>query len=215
MDIEGFRRNYQESSLDIKDLSPDPIEQFRAWFKVAEESPSAEWFESNAATLATAGADGDVSARIILLKQFGPEGFAFFTNYMSDKAKQIAENPHASLVFYWPHVEKQIRIDGRVTKTDAKTSDKYFHARPRGSQIGAVASPQSKSVTDRDELEAAVKKITDEVGEGPITRPEHWGGYLLVPECMEFWQGRPNRLHDRFRYHPKGDASWSITRLAP
>lgn len=213
--LENLRRNYDESALDLPDLAESPIAQFSQWFEQARQAESADWFEANAMTLATADTDGRVSARIVLLKQFSEAGFAFFTNYQSAKAKQLADNPCASLLFYWPHVERQVRIEGKVCKTDSETSDTYFHERPRGSQIGAVASPQSSPLKDRDELEQVVEKLTNQFGDEPIPRPDYWGGYQVVPVSFEFWQGRPSRLHDRFTYAKQSDGTWCITRLAP
>lgn len=215
MGMQDLRRNYAEGQLDISDLASEPIEQFSRWFAQAQAAESADWFECNAMTLATADRKGAVSARIVLLKKVSPEGFAFFTNYDSAKAAQLAANPQASLVFYWPHLERQIRIEGLVAKTDSATSDEYFHERPRGSQVGAVASPQSREISSRDELEASVQQLTAKLGDGPIERPEYWGGFVLSPTSVEFWQGRPSRLHDRFLYTPQGEGGWTIKRLAP
>ena len=216
MDLENLRRSYEESSLNSGDLAQSPIQQFETWFQVAQETSAPDWLEMNAMTLATA-ANGRVSARVVLLKQFSASGFVFFTNYDSDKGQQLAQNPFASLVFYWPHVERQVRIEGQVSKTDSATSDHYFHARPRGSQLGAVASPQSKSIASREELVEATMQIAEQNEGSEVPRPDYWGGYVLQPNRMEFWQGRPSRLHDRFVYEREDAASenWTLRRLAP
>ncbi len=166
-------------------------------------------------TLATADERGFVTARIVLLKGYSEAGFMFFTNYDSAKGQQLLENPRASLVFYWPHVERQIRVNGSVTKTEAATSDKYFHARPRGSQLGAVASAQSQPLADRQSLEQQAAELDQRYADQEIPRPDYWGGYLLEPDSLEFWQGRNNRLHDRFSYDLEAGGKWKITRLAP
>ncbi|MCA9125908.1 MAG: pyridoxamine 5'-phosphate oxidase [Planctomycetales bacterium] len=215
MEIEGLRRNYDAGKLDFEQLCSDPIDQFAVWFEQAKQSSSAAWFEVNAMTLATSTADGSVTSRIILLKQFGAEGFTFFTNYDSNKGRQLAENPRASLLFYWPHIERQVRIDGQVAKTDAATSEAYFQARPRESQIGAVVSPQSQVIDQQHPLAEAAKELSDRLAGGAVSRPVNWGGYLLKPVRIEFWQGRPNRLHDRCLYTLQSDGSWQIARLAP
>lgn len=214
MNIEDLRRSYADGDLRMQDFSDCPISQFQSWMDIASSTESPDWLEINAATLATASAAGEVSARIVLLKKIVADGFVFFTNYNSQKGQQLASNPRASLVFYWPHVEKQIRIEGSVSKTAAELSDEYFHARPRGSQIGAAVSAQSNEVI-AGELENAAAAMEATLDGQEVPRPDHWGGYIVKPERVEFWQGRPSRLHDRFVYLPAGEGKWQISQLAP
>lgn len=215
MAFEHMRRSYEGRALDREQLSPNPMEQFQRWFDACRETPSPDWFEPNAMTLATADATGEVTARIVLLKKVTATGFAFFTNYQSTKANQLASNPQASLLFYWPNLEQQIRIDGSVTRSDEALSDEYFHQRPRGSQLGAVASEQSRTLGSREELDRRVSELAETYADGQkIPRPDYWGGYVLQPRRFEFWQGRPNRLHDRFVYETEG-TGWSLRRVAP
>jgi pyridoxamine 5'-phosphate oxidase len=166
-------------------------------------------------TLATASSDGLPSARIVLLKGFDVKGFVFYTNYNSYKGQQLAENPRACLVFFWKELERQVRITGIVTKVSATESDEYFNIRPEGSRIGAIASPQSQVIANREWLELEVEQLHNKLGSDTIKRPEHWGGYRLMPAIVEFWQGRPNRLHDRIQYSLEEDGIWKIERLAP
>ena len=218
VDIQDFRRNYDQSSLDLAALEPNPTAEFLKWLEIAHATPAPHWLEITAMTLATSDSSGRVSARIVLLKTVDATGFTFFTNYRSDKAQQLLANPQAALVFYWPHIERQVRVEGIVTYTEAAVSDKYFHARPRGSQIGAVVSPQSQPLTDREQLETSAAQLAERyAGDQVIPRPEYWGGYLLKPNRVEFWQGRPNRLHDRFLYtrNEVEKQEWAISRLAP
>lgn len=213
--MEDLRRAYHQFSLERADLSASPIDQFKKWFDVAREAIVPEWLEINAMTLATSTPHGHVSARIVLLKKLDDRGFAFFSNYLSDKGRLLAINPQASLVFHWPHVERQVRVEGVVCRTDSATSDEYFRARPRASQIGAIVSPQSRPIANRTELETQAARLAEQFAEDqPIPRPEYWGGYLLMPQRMEFWQGRPDRLHDRFVYTFEKN-QWHISRLAP
>lgn len=215
VDIQNLRRNYDDNSLNRDTLNADPIEQFRGWFEDAQSASSIDWFEPNAMTLATSDSSGRVSARIVLLKHFSPAGFTFFTNYQSHKAQQLADNPNACLVFYWPHVERQVRIQGQVSKTDASTSDEYFHARPWDSQLGAIASPQSRPLEERRHLEEETERLAQQYEGQTLPRPDYWGGYVLTHQRLEFWQGRPSRLHDRFIYELESETQWKITRLAP
>jgi pyridoxamine 5'-phosphate oxidase len=197
--------------VDREHLSDDPIEQFAVWFAEAQgEVPLAE-----AMTLATVDENGSPDARMVLLKGFGPDGFRFFTNYESAKGEELAASPRAALVIYWRELDRQVRVRGEVERLSAEDSDAYFASRPRDSQIAAAVSPQSRPI-EREELERRYAELAAELGESSPERPEHWGGYLLRPEVIEFWQGRDSRMHDRFRYSRKtGDEGWSTERLAP
>lgn len=211
MSAESMRVEYSKASLVESEVAPDPIAQFRTWFEVAS---AAGVPEPNAMTLATATPDARPSARIVLLKGFDERGFSFFTNYESRKARELEANPRASLVFFWHALERQIRIDGRVERVSEEESDHYFALRPLGARLGAWASRQSDVVPDRSALEAALAELERRYPDGHVPRPPHWGGYRVVPEAFEFWQGRPNRLHDRLRYRriPSG---WALERLSP
>lgn len=210
--IDQLRREYSSRTLDLADLDRDPLRQFSQWFQEASEAGE---YEPNAMSLATASADGIPSLRMVLLKGVEDSSFYFYTNYLSRKGKELAENPHASLLFWWQTLERQVRIEGIVTKAEETRSDHYFASRPEGSRLGAVSSPQSAEVPDRIWLENALNEaaVSYETT-GYIDRPAHWGGYVLIPHRIEFWQGRPNRLHDRMVYLQEGGA-WRIARLAP
>jgi pyridoxamine 5'-phosphate oxidase len=212
MNIADLRQNYTRAGLIEADAAIDPFQQFHTWFQAAL---SAQILEPNAMTLATTTAEGKPSARIVLLKDFDVRGFVFYTNYESLKAQQLSENPHAALVFWWGELERQIRIEGRVEKVSPDESDRYFHSRPIASQIGAWASNQSRVVASRDDLENKQLTLEREYQNQEIPRPPHWGGFRVVPSVMEFWQGRPSRLHDRLRYSLQDDGSWLRERLAP
>jgi pyridoxamine 5'-phosphate oxidase len=211
-DQAGFRHEYIGEGLRRADLDPDPIEQFGNWFAAAV---AAGIHDANAMALATASKAGKPSVRVVLLKDFDERGFVFYTNYASEKGRQLDANPRAALVLYWMEVERQIRIEGAVEKTSREESEQYFHSRPAGAQLGAWASRQSEPIDARRVLDARLEEMRQRFAHGEIPLPPHWGGYRLKPEKIEFWQGRPNRLHDRFRYSLQANGSWSIDRLAP
>jgi pyridoxamine 5'-phosphate oxidase len=214
VNIADLRKDYALKNLDEKDALPDPIAQFSVWM---HEALSAKLPEPTAMTLATslpvAGGGSQPTARIVLLKGFDARGFVFFTNYASRKGAELAANPLAGLLFFWCELEREVRIDGRIEKVDGAESDAYFTSRPLLSRIGAHASPQSRVLRDRAELEASFEAKGKQFGE-QVPRPPHWGGYRVVPHEVEFWQGRHSRLHDRLRYRPDGER-WVIERLAP
>ncbi len=212
LSIADIRKEYQFQSLSEKDVAMEPMLQFEKWWG---EAVHAEIVETNAMTLATSSADGVPSARIVLLKGFTETGFTFFTNYNSFKGQQLAENPRACLVFFWKELERQVRITGVVEKVSEKESDDYFASRPPGSRIGAWASPQSRVIEDRAWLEAEEYNFQEKLNGKVIERPTHWGGYIVKPVCIEFWQGRPSRLHDRIQYMLSESGIWKIERLAP
>ncbi len=212
MDIGNLRQEYAITKLRRKDLNPDPFQQFELWFQqaCAKHLP-----EPNAMSLATVSATGKPSQRIVLLKYFDRDGLVFFTNYESKKAHQIEENPQVSLLFFWVELERQVEISGTATKVSTAESLKYFATRPRGSQIGAWCSQQSTVISSRQILEMKFDEIKRKFQNREIPLPSAWGGYRVVPHCFEFWQGRSNRLHDRFLYSRQDDNSWDIQRLAP
>jgi pyridoxamine 5'-phosphate oxidase len=211
LDYAGFRHEYIGEGLRRADLALDPIEQFHRWFSAAIK---AAIHDANSMTLATCVGDNP-SARVVLLKHFDERGFVFFTNYESDKGRQLKKNPNAALLLYWMEVERQIRIEGKVEKTSREESEEYFHSRPIGAQLGAWASHQSEVIDARRVLDARLEEMKQRFAEGMVPLPPHWGGYRLKPDRMEFWQGRPDRLHDRFRYTRQANGSWTIDRLAP
>lgn len=210
--IAAIRTEYRQRSLSENDVQADPISQFGKWW---EEAVSAQIDEVNAMTLATASVDGLPAARIVLLKEFDTRGFVFFTNYESFKGQQLLENPRACLVFFWKELERQVRITGLVEKVTAEESDAYFNSRPEGSRLGAWVSPQSQVIENREWLDIEEAKKKNEFSGKTIVRPAHWGGYLVKPVIMEFWQGRPSRLHDRIQYSLNEKGEWLIERLAP
>ena len=210
--IHHLRKEYASRSLGIDDVNVDPIKQFDIWFSEAMKVID---HEVNVMTLATASKSGQPSARIVLLKGFDRSGFTFFTNYDSRKGKEIMENPNASLLFYWYELERQIRIEGTIQRISQEESKVYFQSRPKGSQIGAHASPQSEVIKSREELTAKVEQLNKAYAEDKVLPlPDNWGGYKVSANVIEFWQGRPNRLHDRIRYTQDEDG-WKIERLAP
>jgi pyridoxamine 5'-phosphate oxidase len=210
--IADIRKNYSLQTLLEADADANAINQFSKWW---DEAVASQIDEVNAMTLATASADGMPSARIVLLKEFNKEGFVFFTNYNSFKGQQMAENPKACLVFFWKELERQVRITGLIQKINAVDSDAYFHSRPLGSQVGAVTSPQSQVIENRNWLDEEYKRKEQELAFKTINRPGHWGGYIVKPVIIEFWQGRPSRLHDRLQYTLQGNGEWKVERLAP
>jgi pyridoxamine 5'-phosphate oxidase len=213
IDFAGLRREYETQGLRRAEMHPDPIEQFATWFSTAANSALPD---ANAMTLATATPDGKPSARVVLLKAFDQRGFVFFTNYQSHKGRELESNPQAALAIYWVELQRQVRVAGRVEKTSRAESETYFHSRPRGSQLGAWVSHQSEVIDARRILDARLAEMEERfAGKEVIELPPHWGGYRLVPEEIEFWQGRANRLHDRFRYLLQDDGSWNLDRLAP
>ncbi|MDI3527594.1 MAG: pyridoxamine 5-phosphate oxidase [Tenuifilum sp.] len=214
MDIEALnnlRKEYSLKSLSKKDVADSPFKQFEIWLN---ESIESQVLEPNAMTLATSTFDGKPSARVVLLKQFNEKGFSFFSNYESRKSKHLLQNPYAALVFFWPELERQVRIEGKVRKATETESDEYFKTRPKGSKIGAWASPQSAVIPNRRYLERLHADFEEEFKGRQIKRPQNWGGYVLEPTLYEFWQGRPNRLHDRIQY-VLVNGVWNIERLAP
>jgi pyridoxamine 5'-phosphate oxidase len=211
MKLSEIRKEYTIKSLDVNDVSFDPLLQFRVWL---DEAIDSEVHEVNAMCLSTLGLNGFPNARIVLLKELD-HGFVFFTNYESEKGQEIKANPKASLTFFWPELERQVRIMGSIEKVSAKESDAYFLSRPKGSQIGAWTSPQSTTLSDREELNRRLEEMEMRFSTEPLIRPEFWGGYRLLPFKIEFWQGRPNRLHDRICYEKELNGSWKISRLAP
>jgi pyridoxamine 5'-phosphate oxidase len=210
--IAGIRKDYTLKEFDEKHLILNPIEQFKSWFK---EAMDAEVIEPNAFTLATTKFNGQPAARIVLLKAIEENGFVFFTNYDSQKGKQINSNPQGAMVFFWPELQRQVRIEGTIIKNSEKDSDDYFLSRPKESQIGAHASPQSEPIKDRKELEDLYVKMEELFKEQPLVRPRHWGGFILKPDLIEFWQGRASRLHDRFQFILNEEETWEWKRLAP
>lgn len=211
LSISEIRKQYSQKTLLEEDLAPDPVSQFRNWW---EEAVASAIEEVNAMTLATSSLEGVPSARMVLLKGFSEQGFIFYTNYQSFKAQQLAENPKACLVFFWKELERQVRITGLVAKVSEAESDAYFSSRPLLSRVGATASPQSQVIPDRKWIENVFMEWQEKAGEN-IPRPSHWGGYIVKPVIVEFWQGRPNRLHDRLQYTLEENGAWKIERLAP
>ncbi len=211
LNIADIRKEYKLQSLLEKDVDADPVRQFQKWWN---EAMMSDIEEPNAMTISTSNKNGKPSARIVLLKGLSNDGFVFFTNYESRKGKELKENPYASLLFFWKELERQVRIEGTVTKTDEEKSTEYFLTRPDASKIGAWSSPQSNVIKSREVLEKNVIKYQQQFNAGNIPRPAHWGGYIVKPTLIEFWQGRPSRLHDRIQYRLANN-KWIIERLAP
>ncbi len=213
VNVSDLRKDYRADSLDASELTADPFAQFRLWFGEAQACDAIA--EPNAMTLATADAEGRPSARTVLLKGIEPSALRFFTNYESRKGRQIAANPHVALTFHWNPLERQILVTGRAERITADESREYFHSRPRESQLGAWASRQSEPAASRADLEAAMQRVREKFADGAVPLPPFWGGFRVIPDSFEFWQGRSGRLHDRFRYEPTADSTWSIQRLQP
>lgn len=210
--LESIRKDYRLASLEEHDVAADPLVQFERWF---DDVLASDIEEPSAMTLATGSSDGRISARIVLLKGVDEQGFYFYTNYDSRKGRQIKENPYGALVFFWKELERQVRVEGTITKAPADRSTEYFQSRPEMSRIGACVSPQSQVIPDRNFLDERVRSFQTQHEGKSIERPDNWGGYTLYPEKIEFWQGRASRLHDRLQYTRQADHSWKISRLAP
>lgn len=210
--IADLRQNYTLAGLSEADVDSDPIKQFGVWF---QQVLDADLLEPNAMTLATATPDGKPTARIVLLKGVDERGFVFYTNYESQKGQQLIANPYAALVFLWDKLERQIRIEGKVVKLDLEESEAYFHSRPKASQLGAWASDQSRVIPNREVLEQRLEDLKTQYKDETVPIPEHWGGFRVIPDRIEFWQGRPSRLHDRLIYDLQDDGSWQVKRLSP
>lgn len=212
-DLGNYRKSYEKSALMEGNISDNPMELFQKWFYEVEASEGAE--EPNAMTISTMGLDGFPKNRVVLLKKYTYEGFIFYTNYESEKGKSIAENSNVCLSFFWPTMERQVIIKGNAEKIAENLSDGYFESRPEGSKLGAIVSDQSSIIPSREFLEVKLKELEKEYSGKAIERPDYWGGYIVKPLSIEFWQGRPNRLHDRIRYSLQEDFDWNIERLAP
>ncbi|TVZ57124.1 pyridoxamine 5'-phosphate oxidase [Lutibacter sp. Hel_I_33_5] len=212
-DLSNHRKTYQKEELLESNCPKNPIDLFTKWFLNADNSDAVD--EANAMNIASIGLDGFPKNRIVLLKKYTEEGFIFYTNYQSEKGKALEENNHVCLSFFWPGLEQQVIIKGKAEKVSEETSNKYFNSRPDGSKLGAWASNQSEVITTRNQLDKSLEKFTKQFEGKNITKPKHWGGYLVTPISIEFWQGRPNRMHDRIRYTLQKDFSWKQERLAP
>ena len=212
-DLGNYRKSYEKEALEEAKISDNPIQQFQTWFYEVEASETVD--EANAMSISSIGLDGFPKTRIVLLKKYYDEGFVFYTNYDSEKGRAIAAHPEVCLSFFWPSMERQVIIKGLAEKLPPAVSDNYFDSRPLGSRLGAMVSPQSQVIDSRAVLEDSLKSLEAQAVEDQVKRPEHWGGYLVRPKSIEFWQGRPNRLHDRIRYSLEEDLNWKVERLAP
>lgn len=212
-DLGNYRKSYEKSSLTEEVISDNPMQLFQKWFYEVEASEGVD--EPNAMTVSTIGLDGFPKNRVVLLKKYTHEGFIFYTNYESEKGRAITQNPHVCVSFFWPNLERQVIIKGRAEKIAENLSDGYFESRPEGSKLGAIVSKQSEVVPNRAYLENRLKALEKEYENKEIERPKYWGGFMVKPVSMEFWQGRPNRLHDRIRYNLQANYDWKIERLAP
>lgn len=210
--LSELRKEYAQGALDPESVSKDPIDQFKEWF---QEAFDAELPEPNAMTLSTSDIQGKPSGRIVLLKGVDDKGFVFYTNYQSRKGEDLANNPYASLTFLWLELERQVRVEGAVEKVDGKEADDYFRSRPFGSRISAIVSPQSQPIDSKESLLKEIQKLEATYRDQEVPRPSFWGGYRVKPDMVEFWQGRPNRFHDRIAYYKIEDWEWEIKRLAP
>ncbi len=212
-DLSNYRKTYRKSALLEDSVDPNPMQQFQKWFYEVEATDGLE--EPNAMTISTLGLDGFPKNRVVLMKKYTFEGFIFYTNYESEKGRAIAKNPSVCLSFFWPNLERQVIVKGNAEKISENLSDGYFESRPEGSKLGAIVSNQSEVVTSREYLEKELAALEKELEGKEIERPAYWGGYLVRPVSIEFWQGRPNRLHDRLRYTLQEDLDWKLERLAP
>ena len=212
-DLGNYRKSYEKEALEESKISDNPIQQFQTWFYEVEASETVD--EANAMSISSIGLDGFPKTRVVLLKKYYDEGFVFYTNYDSEKGRAIAAHPEVCLSFFWPIMERQVIIKGLAEKLPPAVSDNYFDSRPLGSRLGAMVSPQSQVIDSRAVLEDSLKSLEAQAVEDQVKRPDHWGGYLVRPKSIEFWQGRPNRLHDRIRYSLEEDLNWKVERLAP
>jgi pyridoxamine 5'-phosphate oxidase len=215
MTIHHLRRDYKYGSLQRQDMPKEPMPLFESWFSELRGMDLPEWFEPNAMSLSTQRRDGGSACRIVLLKEIQHDSFLFFTNYDSDKGKEITANPNVALGFYWPILDRQVRVEGIAEKTDAEISERYFRSRPRSSQLSANVSPQSAIIENESTLSELVEQLDHQLQGAEVPRPGHWGGYRVRADAIEFWQGRPSRLHDRFRYTRNPSAGWQLDRLGP
>lgn len=212
INIADIRKEYAQGGFSEADADPNPFRQFQQWF---EQAIAAQLLEPNGMTLATATPEGKPSARIVLLKNFDEQGFVFYTNYKSHKGQELTRNSWVALVFWWAELERQVRIEGRVEKVSDMESDAYFYSRPIESRLGAWTSEQSQVISNRDVLDSRLRELQEKYPDQDIPRPSHWGGYRVIPTAIEFWQGRPSRLHDRLQYRCLEDGNWKIERLSP